>query len=65
MKTEQMGAASRLSSNQLRPAITELVNRTLLEVRGTPWERRYGIHRLTNAFLRTEIVHLPEKAGRR
>jgi hypothetical protein len=31
-----------------------------LEVRGTVWERRYGIHRLTQTFLCTEIIEWPD-----
>lgn len=60
VKPEQMQAMSGLAEQQLWPAITELVNRSLLEVRGTTWERRYGIHRLTESFLRTEIIHWPD-----
>ncbi len=60
VKPEQMQAMSGLPEQELWPAITELVNRSLLEVRGTTWERRYGTHRLTESFLRTEIIHWPE-----
>lgn len=60
IKPEQMEAVSGLTPQQLWPAVTELVNRSLLEVRGTAWERRYGIHRLTKSFLRTEIIHWPD-----
>ncbi|HRQ36810.1 MAG TPA: NB-ARC domain-containing protein [Chloroflexota bacterium] len=60
VKPEQMGAVSGLTPQQLWPAITELVNRSLLEVRGTAWERRYGIHRLTESFLKTEIIRWPD-----
>lgn len=59
-KPEQMQAISGLTERQLWPAISELVNRSLLEVRGTTWQRRYGIHRLTDSFLRTEIIHWPQ-----
>lgn len=52
-------AISRLSELQLWPAIRELVPRSLLEVRGSISARRYGIHRLTETFLRTEIVNAP------
>ncbi|MCA9974749.1 MAG: hypothetical protein KC413_03330 [Anaerolineales bacterium] len=60
VQPEQMQAMSGLSAQQLWPAIAELINRSLLEVRGTIWERRYGIHRLTESFLRTEIIHWPD-----
>ncbi len=51
---------SGLSAGQLWPAIQELRKRSLLEVRGDIREKRYGIHRLTETFLRTEIIHWPE-----
>jgi hypothetical protein len=57
---EQMQAFSGLSETAFWPAVTELISRSLLEVRGTLHERRYGIHRLTETFIRTEIVHWPE-----
>lgn len=60
MVTEQMAMVSNLKKEALWPAIHELVNRSLLEVRGTVWERRYGIHRLTETFLQTEIIHWQE-----
>jgi hypothetical protein len=44
---EQLQAMSQLEEGRLWSAISELVNRSLLEVRGTAWERRYTIHRLT------------------
>jgi hypothetical protein len=53
---EQLLAISGLPEADLWPAITELASRSLLEVRGTMEERRYGIHRLTESFLRSEIV---------
>lgn len=55
----QMQAMSGLDEDQLWGAIRELVSRSLLEVRGDAWERRYGIHRLTETFLQTEIIHWP------
>ncbi len=51
---------SGLAAGQLWPIIQELRKRSLLEVRGTIKEKRYGIHRLTDTFLRTEIIHWPE-----
>lgn len=57
---EQLQAMSGLEETQLWSAIGELVNRSLLELRGTTWERRYTIHRLTESFLYTEIIHWPE-----
>jgi hypothetical protein len=60
---EQMQTISDLDDRQLWPAINELVHRSLLEVRGTTWQRRYSIHQLTDTFLRTEIVHWPQETG--
>lgn len=54
---EQMQAISGLVEE--RPfwaAVRELAGRSLLEVRGDAWERRYGIHGLTESFLRSEII---------
>jgi hypothetical protein len=53
---EQLLAISGLGEAAMWPAVTELVSRSLLEVRGTVQERRYGIHRLTETFLRAEII---------
>lgn len=61
MLPEQMRVISELNEQDLWRAITELSNRSLLEVQGTIWERRYGIHRLTEAFLQTEIINWPEE----
>lgn len=57
---EQMKSISELEDDRFWGAVTELVSRSLLEVRGTLQDRRYGIHRLTETFLRTEIIHWPE-----
>lgn len=57
---EQMLAISGLNNDNFWSAVTELVSRSLLEVRGSLHERRYGIHRLTETFLRTEIIYWPE-----
>jgi hypothetical protein len=62
-RPEQMQAMSGLSDDSFWAALTELTSRSLLEVRGTTQERRYGIHRLTETFLHTEIIHWPEEAG--
>lgn len=58
---KQMQAMSRLPDGSFWSAVTELVSRSLLEVQGTAYERRYGIHRLTDSFLRTEIIHWPDE----
>jgi hypothetical protein len=56
----QMRAISGLGKKQLVNAIQELSQRSLLEVRGTPTERRYTIHSLTRTFLHSEIIHWPQ-----
>jgi hypothetical protein len=50
---------SGLSEGEIWPAIEEMRQRSLLEVEGGLHEKRYGIHRLTDTFLRTEIIHFP------
>ncbi len=55
---EQMQAISGLDERSFWPAVHELFTRSLLEVSGTVRERRYSIHRLTETFLRTEIVNI-------
>ncbi|MCB8948190.1 MAG: hypothetical protein H6653_09255 [Ardenticatenaceae bacterium] len=57
MDPEQIAALSRLPDERLWPAINELIGRSLLEVRSsTIWERFYGIHRLTELFIRS-LLH--------
>jgi hypothetical protein len=53
---EQMRAISKLPEERFWPAVSELISRSLVEIKGTIHERRYGIHRLTETFLRTEII---------
>lgn len=60
MVQSQMQAVSQLDEHQVITAIQELSQRSLLEVRGTPLERRYALHSLTRTFLRSEIIHWPE-----
>lgn len=50
---------SGLTESELWPAIEELRQRSLLEIQGGLHEKLYGIHRLTDTFLRTEIIHSP------
>lgn len=54
---EYLQAMTGLDGTQFWPAVEELRRRSLLEVRGGLHEKRYGIHRLTETFLRTEIIH--------
>jgi hypothetical protein len=58
---DYLQAISKLSDDRFWPALQELHTRSLLEVRGTIQEKRYGVHRLTETFLRTEIIHWPEE----
>ena len=54
---EHLLAISGLAEKNFWTALSELIARSLLEVRGTAQFRRYGIHRLTESFLKTEIIH--------
>lgn len=58
---DYLGVISGLQEEALLLALQELTARSLIEPRGTMLEKRYGIHRLTETFLRTEIIHWPEK----
>lgn len=49
-------ASSGLTAPTLLGALGELNARCLLEARGTVWERRYGLHRLTETFLRSDLL---------
>jgi hypothetical protein len=53
---DYLQALSGLSADDFWPALQELRARSLVEVRGTLDEKRYGVHRLTETFVRTEIV---------
>ena len=55
-------AISGIDENQFWPALNELRGRSLIEVRGSLLEKKYGIHRLTDSFLRNEVVFWPEEA---
>ncbi|MCA9957462.1 MAG: hypothetical protein KC443_00420, partial [Anaerolineales bacterium] len=54
MDPEQIAVLSGLPEAQMWPAINELISRSLLEIRSSQiWERFYGIHRLTELFVRS------------
>ena len=53
---DQMIELADLSSENIWPAINELISRSLLEVKGNVWERKYGIHQLTVTFIKTHIL---------
>lgn len=55
---EHLQAVSRLPDNFLLRSIQELANRCLIERRGSIDAARYGIHKLTDAFLRSEIINV-------
>ncbi len=54
--TAQLAAISGLSDSDLWRAVHELWSRSLLETRGTARDRRYGIHRLTETFVQTDLT---------
>jgi hypothetical protein len=54
--TDHLLAISGLTESELWRAIHELWGRSLLEVRGTAREKRYGIHRLTETFVQTDLT---------
>jgi len=54
---EQLGAISELQEIELREAVKELASRSLLEMRNSIGETRYGIHHLTQTFLHSQIVN--------
>jgi len=58
---EQLAAISGLADAELWPAIQELWGRSLLEVRGTVRAKRYGIHRLTETFVQTDLTHWSDR----
>ena len=58
---QYLKALSGLEDADLWPAVQELRSRSLLEVRGTLKEKKYGIHRLTETFIHTEIVDWQEE----
>lgn len=49
--SEQMRFVSDLPRNEFWPTVTKLIERCLLEIRGTTTQRRYGLHQLTANFL--------------
>lgn len=54
---------SRLDDGAFWPALQELRRRSLLEVRGTINERKYGVHRLTATFLKLDILKWEQQPG--
>ncbi len=53
---EQLQTISGLTEMQTREVIKELANRSLVELRSSNQPPRYGIHRLTECFLRGQLV---------
>lgn len=58
---EYLQIISKLPDSNFWPALQELRSRSLVEIRGTIQEKRYGVHRLTESFLRTEIINWPDE----
>ncbi len=56
MSPKQLLLYSALSKEALWPAVNELASRSLLEVKGTVWERLYAIHHLTKTFIQSQII---------
>lgn len=54
---EDLQRLSQLNDDDFNPAIEQLLNRSLLEVRGNLQKRRYHIHSLTRLFLQTKIYN--------
>jgi hypothetical protein len=54
---QQIQSVTKLSDQRLWVSITELTDRSLLQIKGSLQTKRYTIHRLTEQFLRTEIIH--------
>ncbi|MBN1450229.1 MAG: hypothetical protein JW963_04365 [Anaerolineales bacterium] len=57
---EHIQTLSKLTDAEIHSAIEELFKRSLLEMRGTLDARRYGIHQLTETFLKTDIIQWPK-----
>jgi hypothetical protein len=53
---DQLQAISGLSELETREALKELTTRSLIELRSATKQPRYGIHRLTESFLRGQLV---------
>jgi predicted DNA-binding protein (UPF0251 family) len=64
-KLEQIAALSQLPRERLTAALKHLVQLSLIDVRGTPAGRRYGIHRLTETFLLNEVLKWQVQENRR
>jgi hypothetical protein len=60
-EADYLQTISGLDDDNFWSALQQLRSRSLLEVRGTLDEKRYGVHRLTETFVRTEIVRWPEE----
>jgi hypothetical protein len=53
---DQLQAISELSELETRESLKELATRSLVELRSETKNPRYGIHRLTESFLRGQVV---------
>jgi hypothetical protein len=55
---DQLQALTGLAAQAVRESVKKLVTRSLVELRGLPKDPRYGIHQLTQTFLRGHLVDL-------
>jgi len=53
---QQLMELTGLEPDDLQPALQQLAGLSLLQIGGTPAERRYSIHRLTETFLLNEAI---------
>ncbi|MCA9994324.1 MAG: AAA family ATPase [Anaerolineales bacterium] len=61
MLPEQLQAASGLSGELFWPAVHTLVNRSLIDVTGTVWQKRYSAHQLLISFISSQLLRLPAR----
>ena len=61
---EQQAAVTELSAEQMQPALTQLINLSLLQVGGDVNETRYRLHRLTETFLMNEVLKWNDPSAR-
>ncbi len=63
--SEYLQTLSGLDESTYWPAVQQLQRRSLLEVRGGVHEKQYGIHRLTETFVKNEIANWWEESDKK